>query len=387
MRLPELLIICLLFGGIALPSGPVHAHVRVIPKVFSHTHHYWSWRVDGGWLRAVKNTPIGKPKKGQVVDSVPVVEAETTPVGEAATEETATQAPTDAVVTQPAVQANPFTGVTLYVDPSSDAAKQVIEWQTARPEDALLMTRIASQSSAKWFGNWNSDIQRSVDRAVTAQTAAGALPVFVAYNIPDRGCSLGAGAASHQEYLTWITAFAEGIRDRQVVVILEPDALSQTNCVTTERLATMQAAVRILSAKPQVSVYIDAGHSDWIAADEMARRLTAAGVDAARGFALNVSNHHTTSDLLAYGETLSALVGGKHFVLDVGRNGAGSNGEHCNAPGAALGQNPTSETGNALADAFLWVKPPGESDGTCNGGLPSGGWMPEYALELVRNAR
>jgi endoglucanase len=37
-------------------------------------------------------------------------------------------------------------------------------------------------------------------------------------------------------------------------------------------------------------------------------------------------------------------------------------------------------------DAYLWVKQPGASDGTCRAGAPPAGhWWPEYALQLVRN--
>lgn len=32
--------------------------------------------------------------------------------------------------------------------------------------------------------------------------------------------------------------------------------------------------------------------------------------------------------------------------------------------GAGLGIRPTTDTGNTLIDAIVWVKPPGESDGT-----------------------
>lgn len=43
------------------------------------------------------------------------------------------------------------------------------------------------------------------------------------------------------------------------------------------------------------------------------------------------------------------------------------------------------DTGNTFIDAFLWVKPPGESDGTCNGGPPAGKFWLDYALGLIRN--
>jgi endoglucanase len=120
----------------------------------------------------------------------------------------------------------------------------------------------------------------------------------------------------------------------------------------------------------------------------MAKRLKAAGIAGADGFALNTSNYVGTEENIAYGKELSALVGGKHFIVDTGRNGNGPNdaNEWCNPDGRALGHPPTVSTGEPLADAFLWVKPPGESDGTCNGGPRAGEWWSEYALGLARRA-
>lgn len=39
-------------------------------------------------------------------------------------------------------------------------------------------------------------------------------------------------------------------------------------------------------------------------------------------------------------------------------------GDWCNVKGTGFGVRPTTETGDALTDAFVWVKPGGESDGT-----------------------
>ncbi|MGH3927116.1 MAG: hypothetical protein ACRDTT_30325 [Pseudonocardiaceae bacterium] len=36
-------------------------------------------------------------------------------------------------------------------------------------------------------------------------------------------------------------------------------------------------------------------------------------------------------------------------------------------------------------DAFLWIKEPGDSDGSCRPGEPAAGaWWPDYALTLAR---
>ena len=58
-------------------------------------------------------------------------------------------------------------------------------------------------------------------------------------------------------------------------------------------------------------------------------------------------------------------------MIDTSRNGRGPNHDQwCNPPGRALGTLPTTTTGDPLIDAYLWIKAPGESDGTCRHGPP-----------------
>ena len=110
---------------------------------------------------------------------------------------------------------------------------------------------------------------------------------------------------------------------------------------------------------------------------------------AADGFAVNVANFYPTDRNAAYGNRLSAALGGKHFVIDTSRSGNGSAGADswCNPPGRALGEAPTTETGRPGVDAYLWIKNPGESDGQCGRGEPPAGqfWLP-YALGLAQAA-
>ena len=105
--------------------------------------------------------------------------------------------------------------------------------------------------------------------------------------------------------------------------------------------------------------------------------------------------------------------GTTHFVIDTSRNGLGpwdysskypsaaTAQDWCNPPRRDLGVTPTTNTGNALVDAYLWVKVPGESDGSCNrsvsgsttdpewGGIvdpAAGAWFSQQALQLAQLA-
>lgn len=302
--------------------------------------------------------------------------------------------PRAAAATDGADPVNPIARARFYVNPGTHAARQAAEWRRSRPQDAALIERIARQPQATWFGEWNRDVRADVNGLVSAAAAQGTTPVLVAYNIPQRDCGLhsAGGARNADGYRRWIRAFAAGINGRRAVVILEPDATMVTDCLgadrRAERFRLLGEAVDALKAAG-ATVYLDGGSPTYGRYDEMAERLRASGIARADGFALNVSNFIATPRAIAAGEQLSRRTGGKHFVIDTSRNGAGTadGNNWCNARGQALGAAPTARTGHALVDAFLWVKHPGESDGTCNGGPAAGGWWADYALGLARAAR
>jgi endoglucanase len=289
---------------------------------------------------------------------------------------------------------NPFAGAKFYIDPGSPAATAAADLRATHPHDATVLTKIAHHSQADWFGDWvsASRIAQTVDARHRTIRAAGALPVFVVYDIPLRDCHgySGGGASSPSAYRSWIRNFVAGLGSGATAVVLEPDALAQLECLTptqrTTRLGLLRYAVRALAARPETAVYLDAGHAGWVPAPAMAERLRAAGVADARGFSLNVSNYDSTSTERAYGRQISSRVAEKHFLIDTSRNGRGSNGEWCNARDRALGPPPTGATGDKSVDAYFWIKPPGESDGTCNGGPAAGQWWTAYAVGLAERA-
>jgi endoglucanase len=97
---------------------------------------------------------------------------------------------------------------------------------------------------------------------------------------------------------------------------------------------------------------------------------------------------NTSGINLRYANMLGATPATVRFVIDTSRNGRGplnvtpygaapynqpagvlgalNGGNWCNPPGAGLGLRPTANTGVALVAAYLWIKVPGESDGSCD---------------------
>jgi len=295
---------------------------------------------------------------------------------------------------------NPFAGIQIYRAPYSNAENAQHRLEASSPADAALVAKIAAQPQASWFGSWSGDVKTSVTNYVNAAERAGQLALLVAYNVPNRDCGQysAGGASDSGAYLEWIKGFAAGIGSRRAVVVLEPDALGLlTQCLSPDdqakRLDMIHQAVLALKAQPGTSVYIDAGHSHWGPASDMAERLKKAGIADARGFALNTSNFRADDELLPFARDLIAALGtDTHFVIDSSRNGngpapAGDPQDWCNPEGRAIGRAPTSDTGNPAQDAFLWLKRPGESDGECKGGPAAGQWFEARALEMARNAK
>jgi endoglucanase len=286
----------------------------------------------------------------------------------------------------------PFADTTLYVEPGGHAARQADAWRSSDPDAAAAMDAMAAQPVGIWLGDWTSDVAGTVDGYVSH--AGAQLQVFVAYDIPHRDCGAwsSGGAGDAASYAAFIDGMAQGLDGRPAIVILEPDALPLTTCLDAgqlaDRVGMLSDAVDVLT-DAGASVYLDAGDSNWIGAAEIAARLQDAGVDRAAGFSLDVSHTEYTDDEIAYAEDIRARVGGDaHYVIDTSRNGDGPAPDNawCNPLDRALGAVPTLRTGIAGLDAELWVKPPGESDGSCNGGPSAGAWWPEYALGLAEKA-
>jgi hypothetical protein len=185
---------------------------------------------------------------------------------------------------------NPFIGNKLYVDPNMHSVKQAAAWRAQRPDDAALMDKIASQPQAEWLGEWSGAVKLFVRQKMKQYAEIDAMGLFIVYNVPDRDCGQHSkgGAKNADAYLEWVNKVADGVDDGKAVMILEPDALSLLSKCTVkakhaERYKLLADAIRIFKSRPHIHVYLDAGNARWLAPEEIAEHLNAAGLEYADG--------------------------------------------------------------------------------------------------------
>lgn len=350
---------------------------------------------------------------------------------------------------------NPFSGARIYVNP--DHVQDLRAVAGRHPESAALLAKMEAYPTAIW-ASWIRDVPsvtRHLDAAGQQQRASGVpvVPVFAVYDLPGRDCAAAAsagelapdaaGEARYQhEFIDPIAAAFRAHPDQRIAVVLEPDSLS--NLVTNMQNPHCARAAEIYKrgiayaigklSLPNVFIYLEGAHAGWLGwPKNLARSVPlykqvldmAGGSDRIRGFALNVSNYDPVlrtdvgprdpasapADELGYVADLArglAEVGisGKGFVIDTGRNGRAdirSNpASWCNVKGAGLGERPRAAPA-PLVDAYLYIKVPGESDGTSDpkaarfdetcgsddaaSGAPQAGLLFDaYLIDLARNA-
>jgi len=356
------------------------------------------------------------------------------------------------------LQTNPFSGKALYANPyyASEISTSAIPSLTG-----AMATKAAAVAKVGTFV-WLDTAAKvpTVDTYLTnieALNAAGADPpvigTFVVYDLPDRDCAADAsngeysiadnGVANYKAYIDSIKAILSNHTKTDVVLVIEPDSLANlvTN-LSVSKCANAEAAYKecVTYAIQQlnlanVAMYLDAGHAGWLgwsanigpAATLFGNLYSAANSPSqVRGLATNVANYNgwdlasapsytsgdSNYDEKLYVNALAPLLVAAgypaHFITDTSRNGVQPTaqqawGDWCNVKGTGFGVRPTTSTGDALEDAFVWVKPGGECDGTSNSSAPrydahcglsdalqpapqAGTWFEAYFEQLLTNA-
>jgi endoglucanase len=233
----------------------------------------------------------------------------------------------------------------------------------------------------------------------------GSIPVFTTYFLHPvlGGCATrGQIAAAGPEFRRRVDEMAAAVDRRPAVFLLEIDGVGSSRCMEKAgSLSMWEADLKYealkLQSLPHTVVYLEGGYSDGNPPGYTAKVLNAAGVQKIQGFFTNDTHINWTIDEIHWAQKVSAKSGGAHFIVNTAQNGNGplrphnrvKNGNEvlCNPPGRAMGPPPTTTTGYARADAFLWTGPPGNSSGSCNGGTPSGTFWPARAIELASRAQ
>ena len=293
---------------------------------------------------------------------------------------------------------DPLAGAQFFVDPDSEVARAARRYP--------LLHAISDEPGVARFGSFSyPDAKIAVSRylARAAVEQPGAIPMLTTYRIVDGHCGHWSDPASDQaKYHDFIEGFAQGIGSYRAVLFLEQDSLITTGCLSRQglavRMAELNDAINVLKADcPHLVIYLDAGAADAVPAHRMAWLLRQAGVAKIQGFFLDATHFDWTSTEIRYGDQISQLTGGKHFVVSTGESGRGplvphnrvKNGNEvlCNPAGRGLGPKPTTSTGYKNVDAFAWLDNPGGSSGACVPGAPPAGvYWPQYGLMLVHNA-
>ena len=128
---------------------------------------------------------------------------------------------------------------------------------------------------------------------------------------------------------------------------------------TTATGCSATASTRSRSS-PTLTIYLEAGASDWESAGSTAKQLRTIGIAKVRGFMLNATHYDWTAANIRHGLEISRLTGGKHFIINTAENGRGpvhyrswiDRSRHiwrtiniwCNPGLRGLGPPPTTET-------------------------------------------
>jgi cellulase/cellobiase CelA1 len=206
---------------------------------------------------------------------------------------------------------------------------------------------------------------------------------LVVYGLPNKDCEAGYSNTGYnknaEDYRKWVQNLANTVGNRKVLYVLEPDAVglvANGGCaVQNNYTANVRTSLEILSKNPNADIYLDVGFWTLENADSAVKTANAvkqlSTVGRLKGITLNTSNYRPSADMAALCTTFQKAYGSSNLncVVDTSRNYNNNppSREWCNARFGGIGKLPTASTGYSNIDYFIWVKPPGESDGACDG--------------------
>ncbi|RLN51045.1 hypothetical protein BBJ28_00013517 [Nothophytophthora sp. Chile5] len=254
--------------------------------------------------------------------------------------------------------------------------------KTTYPNLATALGTLEQYSIAAWYTDRMSTNERSsLLSSITSKCSEDSRMTIVVYGIPNKDCDAGLSTTgtvqSTSDYQTFLQELATAVGDRKVLYVVEPDAvglLANDGCGSSAGyLDNLKVAVKALSANNNAQLYVDVGY--WLLADASNTAKVASiinelgGSGTVKGITVNTANYRSTDEVSGYCANFQTAMGSKDktCIVDTSRNYHGSaTSAWCNVKTAGIGKPPTSTTGVSNLDYFMWLKPPGESDGVCS---------------------
>ena len=238
-----------------------------------------------------------------------------------------------------AAAANPLAGREwgVYRGPAEQA------WQpylNASGETKELLGEIVNTPKAGWFGAWIPDdviaarVRDYIDNSQAGDSEALVqMAVFRMEPWEHEACRRLPSERERASYRTWIDRFASTVGSTPTAIVLQPDGPFSLCAPGGPAVpaSLIAYASRVFSALPNASVYIEIGSADWPApgqggVPEVLKFLLPAGIEEARGIALNGTHYNSVeSDIARGAEVVEALaargITGKKVVLNTSNNG------------------------------------------------------------------
>jgi len=333
------------------------------------------------------------------------------------------------------------------------------------PDVAKILAVTEKVGAATWIDSMANIAL--IEPVLQGAKASGELPMFVIYDLPNRDCHANASngeilcedSSCTQGLNTYKTQYVDKVievfkkyPDVPIVAIVEPDSLpnlatnmSTPKCGEAENAYKQGVAYTLkqLYALGNVTSYLDAAHGGWLGWDNNLTAVApifrevlnaAGGKETIRGFSTNVANYQALGSMssnadpcnlksqynfaideahyinLFDNKMASSGLTGMHYITDTSRNGVTTMrndcANWCNIKNSGLGRRPTTEVsdlGLSNVDALVWVKTPGESDGTSDSSSPrydstctsqdafvpspeAGQWSEDFYVMLAKNA-
>jgi endoglucanase len=217
------------------------------------------------------------------------------------------------------------------------------------------------------------------------RTDPAAAAVITTYFVKHGG---GCNGGTNPKFDAEVSALKDAVGNFPALIFVEEDAIDticwRSRAAIAQRIALLKDEIDQLSQLPHALLYVEGGTSDANSPAEAARVLNAADASKIRGFFTNDTHFNWAYKEIQYGNKVSALTHGLHFVVDTRGDGNGpllnphpvTQGieQLCNQPGRALGPMPGASDGSSYGmfspnlDGFVWVTTPGESTSpTCKG--------------------